>query len=130
MSVLVTIDDISIEQRHIMIADLTVVCVTNTSRLNKGGKKFQSRIRFHAFEIDGNNVTVPFGYYHHFFNKLPTPISGVDSSMTARFNIQLLDRQANIKREAINHLNESHSLILSLSTGWGKLYLHYIWRVK
>lgn len=115
MSVLIDIESIPMEKREKMVEDLTVTTTTK-----EGKKQYGEHKSFQTFDIvEDTYVTVPFGYYYHFLSNYPRRVFNYEK-MTAKFSIDLFDRQKNIKPEVIGNLNDSQSTVLSLSTGWGK----------
>lgn len=118
MSVSIEIDTIPIELRRKMLTDLKV------KALAKDGKnvKFAKTESFDIYTIDEDNVIVPFAYY---FQKM-SPDEGFPNAhimypkSKATFNIPLFDRQREIRDDALRILNDTHSLMGSMATGFGK----------
>jgi superfamily II DNA or RNA helicase len=80
-----------------------------------------SMIRCYSiFDLDGiKHVAVPYSYYYHHLNKAPkVPVNHSQTKLA--FVGKLLERQADIKDQAIEILNRTGSILLCLHTGFGK----------
>lgn len=120
MSALVNIDDIPLELRKKMIEELVVT--TNGKDETKAKKtKYNKRIEYNTYDIVNDNyVAVPFAY---FFRELGRGFPNDKNDfqiMGAKFQIELFERQKSIRKESLDILNNTRSLLLSLYTGFGK----------
>jgi superfamily II DNA or RNA helicase len=115
MSVLVTIDDLSIEVRKKMINDLSI------KTISKNNKYSSTNIPFDVYEIvEDEFAAIPFGYYVQNMN-LGFPNNNKEYiPMKAKFEMKLFDRQKEIKEETLQILNDNRAITLSLHCGWGK----------
>ena len=117
MSVICKIDDIPIDDRKKMLTELRIK--TLNPRKIKQTVQFKM-IEFDMFEIiEDEYVAIPFSYYLHHFNKYPNDEKKI-SEIKSKFQLELFDRQKEIRPEIFDILNQERSIILSLFTGYGK----------
>lgn len=120
MSVLLEINNLSDDMRRKLVSDLTVKTVIN--KKGKKGKIYQKNDQFEMYEIiNDTHVSIPFAYYYQHFNKFPNQEKEFPK-IEATFNIELFDRQKELRQESLEILNDTHSLLLALSTGYGKTF--------
>ena len=70
-----------------------------------------------------NNIlyaSIPFSYFYHNLSSISSSPSISEKSDNMDFVGSLLPRQLNIREEIIEILNRTHSVVLSLHTGFGK----------
>ena len=119
MSVLLKIDDLPIETRKKILSDLKIKSIPTKKGKNYGGKSDQ----FDLFEIiDNEYVAVPFAYYFQSFGEFPNN-EKTFPKIQSKFQLELFDRQKQIRNEIFTILNETHSIVLSLFTGYGKTFM-------
>lgn len=117
MSALINIDSIPLELRKKMTEDLVVTA----SGKNEKKAKYNKHITYNTYDvIDDQFVAVPFSYFFRELN-LGFPNDGDEApQMKAKFRMELFERQKSIRQESFDILNRTHSLLLSLYTGFGK----------
>lgn len=124
MSALVPKENIPYKLRERMIEELQV------RSQPKAGKnsKYNKQIIFNTYDmVDDDTAAVPFAYYYQHL-QLGYPNEGQDApKMKSKFMIKLFDRQKTIRDETFEILNDTHSILISLWTGFGKsLYSLYV----
>lgn len=113
MSILRKLVDIPDADREIVNDKLVIdiqIPITNTTK------------QHYAFEVVNNLVSIPFSFAINEL-KYERPQRSVFSEMNCMFTQQLREEQKEVKKEAINILNEYGSVILALRTGFGKTCL-------
>jgi superfamily II DNA or RNA helicase len=123
MSVLLEIDNIPITKREQLANDLRIKPLTK-------GKKYSSISNekdFDCYEVIDDMVVVPFAYaFHNLISTYPND-DRLFPKIEAKFNLELFDRQKELRTETFQILNDFRSLTLALPTGYGKsLYALYI----
>jgi superfamily II DNA or RNA helicase len=126
MSALVNIDSIPIELRKKMVEDLIVTA----NGKDEKKAKYNKHISYNTYDIVNDHlVAVPFSYFFRELNSGFPNDKNEALSMKAKFQIELFERQKSIRKESLEILNETRSLLLSLYTGFGKtkyaIYLAY-----
>lgn len=119
MSAKVIIDHISIEKRKKLIDDLNIKTI-----VVQKNKKYLSDDIFDVYDIiDDNIVSIPFAYYYQNLNGYPNQdLVQNYQNMNCEFQLNLFERQKQIRNDTLSILNETRSIVLSLFTGFGKTY--------
>jgi len=74
---------------------------------------------FYPYEIVDNDICLPFAYAYNKIN-LKRPVRSEFSIMSSMFTGSLRPEQVIVKKEALEYLNNTGSVIISLYTGCGK----------
>lgn len=121
MSVLLEIDSIPIGKREKLSKELVV---KSLPKIKKGKvARFSKLEEFGAFEIiDDKLISIPFSYCFQNFEGFPNTDREYPK-LKAKFGLKLFDRQMSLRDEIFNILNGTRSLVLALSTGFGKTLL-------
>lgn len=112
MSIKVPLDCISQEIRKGITKDLCLRLETN-KYVRNNSKTLE------LFHLEGDTVILPFAYAS---SKVcaPRPTRNSFRKMDVKFTANLYEEQMIIRKEAINHLNKTGSVILSVYMGGGK----------
>ena len=114
MSLIVDIDELSNEERDIINNDMTIKIENKMS--------FIPPRSFYLPEILNNNIYLPFAYSVNVLNK-KRKLRKEFSEINIAFTGSLRDEQKIVKKEALEHLNKTGSVIISAYTGFGKSIL-------
>jgi superfamily II DNA or RNA helicase len=117
MSLRINIDSLSDEKRQLIADELTV----SPDAPKKGKSFFATKTQpIELFEIDGDNVVVPFAYGVTKLKIKRPKTNDYDKLSSTSFSGELRDAQKSIKDEAIKNLNLYGSSIISCYPGFGK----------
>jgi superfamily II DNA or RNA helicase len=129
MSVLVNINNLSPDIIKKLNKDLIVKSGSKETKNFKGIQIPTKQVVvecFDIFNLKQNNTSIetgciPFSYYYHHIEHKSSSVSIFNhKKLDIEFQGNLLERQKNIREEALEILNRSKSIILSLHTGFGK----------
>ena len=132
MSVQVPLNIFSYSEKQILLQNLTVVAQEKESKsLSKKPNPYKKDTTLYGFEIITKNnieyILLPFFYCYNFLSnklkiKFPNENKIYKKNKLFQFPFKLRPYQEDIKLEALDILNRTHSLILSLYTGSGKTF--------
>ena len=112
MSCKINIDLLSDESRKRIDNELSIRLENN--KYSSGLVRY-----FHAHKIIGDDVYLPFAFAYSEL-KLKRPKRTDESKMSVKFEAELREEQKIVKKEAIEYLNKTGSVLISLYTGGGK----------
>jgi superfamily II DNA or RNA helicase len=110
MSIKININEINDENREKINDELQIII--------KNESNFIPDKIIQPYDIINNDIYLPFGYASTLGYK--RPIRTNFSSMNVKFEGDLRPEQKLVKEEALNYLNKTGSIIISIQTGGGK----------
>ena len=110
MSIKININEINDENREKINDELQIII--------KNESNFIPDKIIQPYDIINNDIYLPFGYASTLGYK--RPIRTNFSSMNVKFEGELRHEQKLVKEEALNYLNKTGSIIISIQTGGGK----------
>lgn len=124
MSVLVPLKSLTSSLIKQLNTDLIVRPTSNDAKTNKITHITPKKISIECFDIfkhnDQDAACIPFSYYFQQLSHIQSIRLQEHSKNSISFKGELLQRQKDVRAETLEILNRTHSIILSLHTGFGK----------